>query len=60
MSRVAIASGSIRTHLGWIVKWQLHLCESSLGRGLNMHIRVVAAIDQLACGENGITRLGPT
>lgn len=60
MSKAAIASRSLGTHPGWIMKKQLHLRESPLGRGLYVHIGVVAAVHQLARGENGITHLGLT
>lgn len=56
MSKAAVASRSTRTHL----KRQLHLHESPLGPGLNRHIGVVAAVHQLARGENGIAPLGLT
>lgn len=50
----------MKTHLGWTMKQQLHLFENLLGRGIKTDVNVVAAVQELACGENGLTSLGLT
>lgn len=42
------------------MKQQLHLCENLLGGGIKTRIGVVAAVQELSRGENGLTSLGLT
>lgn len=60
MCKSVIDSRFMKTHLGWTMKQQLHLHENLLGRSLKTDIRVVAAVQELARGENGLTSLGLT
>lgn len=50
----------MKTHLGWTMKQQLHLCENLLRRGIKADTEVVAAVQELSSGENGLTSLGLT